>query len=180
MKKHLFGFAIFSFIFASFAVAFAYFYAPPIPQISVIEENEPFQLITESVEKTSCFGVTKKDISYQIQYTQYDSDNDQFISKMYVTWKGNGEAPKKLFVATKIYTLEQRKFAEHFSSMVFTEPFENSKTAMLIVKFKIPENLFDKKQNLYATFNFSESSNDEYEFSSGTTTESQSVLYFHR
>lgn len=179
MKKHILGFAIFSFIFASFAFAFTYFYAPPIPQIQV--EEEKIEIQVETVEKTSCFKQKKKDISYQIQYTQFDSDNNQFISKIYASWIGKGDAPKQLIVGTKVYTLGENQNIQHSAPTVFNEPFKDGKEALLVVKFKLPNVIFEnKKQNLYAIFNFADNYQDSYDFKNGLVTSPQSVLYFHR
>lgn len=182
MRKHILGATIFGFIFAVFAVPFTFFYAPPIPQVAEVRiENEGRPEIVSN-GKTSCFGKREKDITYEIQSTQFDSDNDQFISKIYATWKGKVEPPKKLYVKTEVYTLKQNKTMPRLNSTVFDKPFESDKTATLVIKFKVPEYRdFDYKQNLYAIFKFAQSSNENINsFTNENVSNTQSVVYFHR
>ena len=182
MKKHLVGAAVFSIIFLSVSLAFTFFYPLPISRVTQVQVEIDGKLETIGNGKTSCFGKREKDISYEIQSTQFDSDNDEFISKISATWKGEAEPPKILCVKTEVYTLERDKTAPRQHSAIFVTPFKSGKTADLIVKFKIPEySDFDNRQNLYAKFRFSSNS---FENSNGFTNENvsdpQSVVYFHK
>ena len=67
MKKHLLGAAIFSFIFLSFSLAFAFFYPPPVTQFPEVRIEIDGRMETVGKGKTSCFGKREKDITYEIQ-----------------------------------------------------------------------------------------------------------------
>lgn len=183
MKKHLVGAAVFGIIFLSVSLAFAFFNAPSITQIAEVQVEIDGRMETVvGSGKTSCFGKREKDIAYEIQSTQFDSDNDQFIAKIAAIWKGKGEPPKILHVKTEVYTLEQDKTAPRFHSSIFVTPFKDGKTADLIVKFEIPEySDFDYRQNLYAKYRFSSNPNENpHGFTNDNVSDAQSVVYFHR
>ena len=182
MKKHLVGASIFSIIFLSVSLAFALFYTPPISQVPEVQIEIEGKLETVGKGKASCYGKAGKDITYEIQSTQFDSDNDQFISKISATWKGKAEPPKILCVKTEVYTLEQDKTAPRMHSAIFVSPFNGGKTANLVIEFKIPEySDFDYQQNLYARFRFSSDFNENpNSFTNENVSDAQSVVYFHR
>ena len=70
MKKHLLGLAIFSFIFAAFAIAFAYFYAP-----KVLEINEVKRPVFENDTRNRCEKNFTQNNSSSIEITQPNISN---------------------------------------------------------------------------------------------------------
>ncbi len=154
MKKHLFGFAIFGFIFASFAVAFAYFYAPPIPQIGEVKQS-PVYL---SEPRTSCFkkSENRKSLKHEIISSQYFYDENKVVSEIKLTWNGYGSAPEKINVVTILTASEYSKSGRNSTLQEFQNPFADSRIATIKVVSRILEaEKLDKGTNLYAFFRIS-------------------------
>ena len=65
MKKHLLGLAIFSFIFASFAVAFAFLYAPKIRKVEEVK-----QPVFENDKRNRCNYSKRRTENSSFKFTQ--------------------------------------------------------------------------------------------------------------
>jgi hypothetical protein len=99
MKKHIFGFALFSFIVASFAITFAFLYAPTIPPKEAVKP--PFMQTEMRTEKRSYCNLNKNNLSYEILSSQYFVEDNKIVSKIRVSLRGaNSVAPSKIYVGT--------------------------------------------------------------------------------
>lgn len=150
MKKHILGFAVFSFIFLSFAAAFAYFYAPPIPPVAVVK-----QPVYRVDTRTSCRTNPKKEenVSYEVISAQYDYDRDEVVSRIKLTWNGNGVKPKRVTVASSLTAEGKAGTVGSSLPQIFENPF--SASAASIVTVETPLRTHRKPatdKNLYAYF----------------------------
>jgi len=158
MKKHILGFAIFNFIFASFAFLFAFFYAPPIPQIAEVKEKIEIKPSTDRFKKTSCFTKKQKNISHEVISSQYFTDEGRVISKIKLVWNGDG-APEKVTVNSTFFTLKNYQKNSFGTFQILENPFSDSNEKIVTIVSRISENeRIEKSENLYAFFNVSEGS----------------------
>ncbi len=151
MKRHLLGFAIFSFIFASFAVAFARVYVQEIPSISEVNQ----QPVYHSEIKTSCWKKSKqsKNIQYEVISSQYFYGENEVVSKIKLTWKGDGNVPKKINVVAKFSSTGNSSKVTVENSQFFESPLSDSNSSFIKVVSKLGvKDRFDRKKNLYAHF----------------------------
>ena len=158
MKKHILGFAIFSFIFASFAFAFTYFYAPPIPQISEVKiPVYQFESRNTCRKKRS----TATNIKYEIISAQYFYNQNKIISKIKLTWNGVGDAPSKINIVAKIGTSDELSNERIISPQFFDKPFLSSNFSIVeLVIDNLGTERFDRKKNLYADFTIFDENSD--------------------
>ena len=156
MKKHLLGFAIFSFIFASFAVAFAFLYAPKIPQIAQVEEVR--QPVFETDKRNRCNKKSENNM-FEVISTQYNLDEKKLISKIKMTSSSFDRERENIIVNTKLYTMGQSeavKFPVKDVKVWTFEPTKNSKNEWTFyVESDLSKYEIDPQENLYARFNFS-------------------------
>jgi hypothetical protein len=163
MKKHLFGLAVFSFIFAAFALTSAFFYAPPIPQVAEIEENYAAAHRIVSYEKTSCFRSSRKKLSAEVINSQYFFDQDKIISEVKLVWRGSGIPPEKVYLTTIVSGSEDKPSAA-FGGVyqVLEAPFQSGREKTFTVISRESGNIKIKKQdNLYVVTAVSEFSGVE-------------------
>lgn len=170
MKKHIFGFALFSFIFASFAFAFAFFYTPTIRRIEKIKQ------ITSKTERPVFRPKTQQDITYRVLSSEFDLDSGEFTSNIHLYWNRDGKAPRKIFVNTHLFTPEADEEGIFDERLVFTEPFGDSSGTTITIRYKVNYDLsFDRRKNLYASFDFSQD-----EFSNDLTERSEDLSEFNQ
>lgn len=179
MRKHIFGFAIFSLIIFSFAMAFAFFYAPPIPRKEevkqpVIQKDKPSEKPTYCVKRT-------KDITYQVESSQFYLETGKLISKIKLTWNGSGEPPKKIYLNTHLFTLNQNKDEKILDSEISYNPFVNGNEATILIELNgAKANWINGKNNLYVVFDFStDYSSGNYIEESRKLAEAKQVLFVY-
>lgn len=177
MKKHLFGFAIFGFIFVSFAVAFAYFYAPPIPQISEVNQ----QPVYHSEIETSCWKKSKqsKNIQYEVISSQYFYSENKIVSKIKLNWNGYGNAPRKVSVAAMFAWSNDLQKTGNGTSQFFESPFAHSKSNIITVVSEFGSDKFDRKKNLYAFFTIFDENSETNNPKTFTSLSPTPVVFVH-
>ena len=148
MKKHLFGFVVFSFIFASFVVAFAYFYAPPI-----WIDQDPIKTVTEPEPFTNGEGVGRAKV--RISQAVIDLKSKEII----IDYIFNREDinTKKVRVLLWFYVQDGKNFKYKSHAEFELKPvFDYSNKAEQISRFqwigdlKPNENLYVVPQNILA------------------------------
>jgi hypothetical protein len=180
MRKHILGFALFSLIFASFAVVYAFFYAPLIPPIEAVK---PLISKTETREERpySCRFKTNK-LSFEIISSEFDLDKSELTSKVKIFWSGYGEPPKRIFAKIEFFTIDGNGFPESLDPVAFTKVFESRTEATLIVKKKFYEldRRIDERRNLYVDLDFSENyPEEEYVEPNKNLSQAHQVLLIH-
>jgi hypothetical protein len=108
MKKHIFGFALFSLIVATFAFIYTVFYAPSMPSKNAVKPPVS-QMETRSERPTACFPRRTKQFSYTIDGANYYVENNVLVSKITLYWNGSGAPPAKISVQPRIFMMDQRR-----------------------------------------------------------------------
>ena len=162
MRKHIFGFALFILIFASFALVYAFFYAPSIPTNEAVKP--PITQMEMRTEKPYSCQFKRNKLSYKVISSEFDIENNELTSKIKIFWNGYGEPPKRIFANVNFYTNNGIVFKQ-LEPMSFTKVFENRTEATLIVQKKFYEldRKINERENLYFDLNFSEYYPDEVE-----------------
>jgi hypothetical protein len=179
MKKHIFGFVLFSLVVASFALVYAFFNAPSIPPVEAVK---PPVAQTETREEKPYFcNFRRNNFSYVVQSSQFDLDNNKLTSKVKVYWNGNGNPPEQIYLTGNLFTLDQKGTSKSIEPMVFTGAFNNRREATLVVLSNIGnETKFDRRQNLYVNLKFSENDTSENSSKPGKNlAEANQVLFVH-
>jgi hypothetical protein len=147
MRKHIFGLAIFTFIIGSFALIYAFFNAPPIPQIP---EVKPF-----AAETQPAFSCRKKqqEIDYEVQNVQFDFNSNKLISNVKLIWKGAGEPPKNVYVSPQIFTLDNSANSVFLNTEQFLNPFEKGRSGNVTFTSNVEQ--IGSANNLYVIYSIS-------------------------
>jgi hypothetical protein len=134
MKKHILGFALFSFIFMAFAIAFAYFYVPQLPQIAIVGEKNYVKEVSVIEAKPTFCNKQRKDLIAEVVGSQYFVKKNKLISEVKLVWGGDGEPPKKVSVTTMVSGLDKSHRYSFGTAQIIENPFEteNEKTFTLI------------------------------------------------
>jgi len=179
MKKHIFGFVLFSLIVASFVLVYAFFNTPSIPPKEAVKP--PIARMETREEKPYYCNLRRNKISFEVQNSQFDLDKNELTSKVKVYWNGNENPPKQIYLTGNLFTLDQKEISKTIEPMVFTGTFNNRREATLIVLSKIDKEIkFDERQNLYLNLKFSENdSSENYSKPSKNLAEASQVLFVH-
>lgn len=150
MKKHILGFALFSFIFASCAVIFAYFYAPQLPQIAVIGEKNYAKVVRTVETKPTFCNKQRKNIIAEVVSSQYFVKKNKLVSEVKLVWNGDGAPPEKVSVTTMVSDLDKSHGHSFGTVQIIENPFEaaNEKTLTLVSRGGENWNM-TKDENLY-------------------------------
>ncbi len=180
MRKHVLGFGIFNLIFASFALVYAFFYAPAIPPKETVKP--PIAPMETREERPYTCQLKRSKISFQVQSSEFDLDKSELTSKIRVTWNENGEPPKQIFLKSELFTIDQRGASKTLEPLVFTKVFDKRSEATLIVLSKVEKSTkIDERQNLYVAFDLSENEPSEVESKVNRNISAASqVLFVHK
>ena len=135
MRKHIFGFLLFSSIVVAFVLVFAYFYAPEIPKITDVTRPN-----------------FESNASYQVQSVQYDLERRKLISRIRFNWFGEGPPPKNLWMYATISD-DRRQFVASLPAQELRDPFKNGNEVYLTLEmpFSSSQNI-SREDNYYAKF----------------------------
>jgi hypothetical protein len=179
MKKHLFGFAIFSLIVAAFVMVYAFFYAPAIPPKETVKP--PVAHTDTQVERPYSCRLSRNKISYEVLSSEFDRDKNKFTSKVKLTWNGASQAPEKIYIDLKFVTSSQLDKPLHFISQKIDNPFPDGNQRITTIESEdVPAGKVNKNENLYAIYQFSQ--NDLSEENPNKTidlSEAKQVLFIH-
>jgi hypothetical protein len=178
MKKHIFGFLLFSFIVASFGLIYAFFYAPSIPPKESVKP--PVALTVAPAEKTYTCPTRRSKVAQEIQSAQFDANKNELITKVKVSWNGYGNPPKQLFVRPNLFTLERYEdLVGSLEPQKITDVFKNRSEATLVIISKIDRSntKLNERENLYVSVDFSE--DEKFSSPAINLTEAHEVLWDH-
>lgn len=177
MRKHILGFAIFNFIFASFAVAFAYFYAPPIPRIAEVNQQPP---VFKPEFKRYCHNKKTKSVSAEVISSQFISGKDKIFSKVKISWNGFGAPPEKLYVTTLIFTPNGVNKESFGTYQILEQPFKDaSEKTFTLISSASGTKKIDENTNLYARFRVTENDKSDKLTVEKELTDAVPVFYVH-
>ncbi|HEX8639506.1 MAG TPA: hypothetical protein VF692_15660 [Pyrinomonadaceae bacterium] len=181
MKKHLLGLAIFSFIFASVAFAFAFFSASQITQIAEVDEEINDRQPFGGYGRTSCFRNSRKNISVKVVNSQYIFDEDKIISEIKLVWNGTGTPPEKIYLTTLVSASENTS-ENSFGGVVqiLEQPFDDAEENTFKVVSRGSHNKkVNKQNNLYVVAAASEFSDGETAQNNKNVSEAKEVVFVH-
>ena len=164
MRKHIFGFALFSFIFLSFAAVFALFRAAPVVNVAV-EEILPPNFTVE--KETYCPKRTQSNaLSYEIIGSYFFYDESRIVSRIRISWNRNTPPPAKIYVTTKIASASGENIFVKGSGI--ESPFAESNSQIITVVSRISNRESVKDSNLYVSANVTDDKDSvNYEKSNG-------------
>jgi hypothetical protein len=151
MKQHIFGFALFSFIVSSFAIIFAFLYAPAIPKID--EVKAPVY-----VKKPYLCRKKGNTVSYKVESSKYFADEGKIISRITLSWNGHSEAPKKVYLISGFFNLPDKEKSSVGDLQILEEPFKDSGSKTITIVSKIPTDQFRSTENIYASYSLTDES----------------------
>ena len=157
MKKHIFGVALFSLIVASFALIYAFFFAPSMPSKEAVKP--PVSKIETREEKpVSCNLKKMKPVSYTVVSSSFLAEKSVLKSVVTLRWNGSGEAPKKISIQPRFFTNENYASAKVLNTETIIEPFKdgNSKIVNLETNFVL-QNPGRVAPNFYVLFDVMDS-----------------------
>lgn len=152
MKKHILGLAVFSFIFAFFAVAYAFIYAPSMPEGDTVEVfGVP---VYKSEKPTSCHKSAKK-LSYEVISSQLDLQKKKLYTRVLLKWNGREPAPKSLFVNTNVM-IPSENYSLYDSTNIVTG-FNIGNTTTVLLESDVSDEFSNYgKENVYVKLSISE------------------------
>jgi len=179
MKKHIFGFALFSLIVASFVFIYAFFRAPSIPTKEAVLPPVTISE-TRSERPVYCPSRTKK-LSYEVLGSEFDINNNKLRSKIRLPYNGRDMEFKQIFATAKLFTLDQKELPMTLKTVsIMKLDYKADETTLIIFSELDKNKKINEGQNLYVTFKISEDNIPEsYADSTKNLTEAHEVLLVH-
>jgi hypothetical protein len=155
MKKHIFGFALFSLIVASFVLIYAFFYAPSIPPKNAVKP--PVSQTETRADKPYFCPTKRKDFSYEIVSANYFAEQGKLVTKVKLYWNGYGEAPKTISVQPRVFSIDNYDKAITLKTETFENPFTEGGSDFISVESKFVLNgMGNGLPNLYVVLDFTD------------------------
>ena len=181
MKQHILGLAIFSFIFASFAVVFAFFNTPSLPEIAEAEQNnngkQPFFSYGNF-----CSRGSRKNLSVEVVNSELHFDKGRIISEVKLTWNGVDTPPKGIYLLTTVNSISAEKSVNSFDGVyrILKNPFENAteKTIKVVSRMSVNKQI-KTEDNLSVIAIASEFTDDQTEETNKSYSERKEVVFVH-
>ncbi|MGC2235673.1 MAG: hypothetical protein WA584_05905 [Pyrinomonadaceae bacterium] len=148
-------------IFVSFAFVFAFFNSSKIKDLNI-------------ETKARNFNNTQKLLVYKVQSVQFDLDSGKLISKIELIWNGDFEPPAEIFMNAEVKGFDQNRTFKFFVFDRLNEPFKNGNKVVATVETTATRYDGDAKDNLYASFGFSDEKMPKQ-----TDSELSPVLFVH-
>jgi hypothetical protein len=147
MKKHIFGFALFSIIVASFVFTYAFCSAPSlVPKEAVkppVAQYEPRE------EKPYSCNFRKNKLSYEVLSSQYFVDEDKIVSKIRVSLN-DSVAPSRIYVGTTFSSAGNIGKDRFGDQMTVENPFSEGREKIVTITSKVVDGeKIDIDENLY-------------------------------
>jgi len=162
MKKHIFGFALFSLIVATFAFIYTVFYAPSMPSKNAVKPPVS-QTETRSERPTACFPRRPKQFYYTIDGANYYVENNVLVSKITLYWNGSGAPPAKISVQPRIFMIDNSENPKSLKAETLIEPFKDGNSKSLTVDSKFVINgVGNGPPNLYVVFEVLDAESGNY------------------
>ncbi len=176
MRKHILGFGIFNLIFASFALVYAFFYAPAIPPKETVKP--PIAQTETQAEKPYFCNLRKNNLSFEVLSSQYFVNENKIISKIRVTFNGSIRvAPSKIYVATTYSSVGKNGFGEN---KVLEDPFVDSRELVVDVVSKVSGGKkIDIDENLYVWVSVTDYDGSRNYKKSGDFSDAKAVLFVY-
>ncbi len=152
MKKHIFGFVLFSLIVALFALIYAFFFAPSIPPKESVKPPTPQPDVR--TDRPACYPKRLKDLSYEVISANYFAEQGKLVSKVKLNWNGRGVAPKIFSVTPRIFTADNFENSIALKVETLVDPFVDGNSKTISVESKYIPTIDSSPANLYIGFEF--------------------------
>lgn len=177
MKKHIFGFALFSFIIASFVFTYAFFSAPSL--VSKEAVKPPAAQLEPREEKPYTCNFRKNKLSHEVLSSQYFVDENKIVSKIRVTLN-DSVAPSTIYVNAN-YSAAGNIGKNGFGDQVRIEnPFSEGREKIVTITSNVTDGKkFDIDENLYVLVSASDYDGSINYKRKGEVTQAKSVLFVY-
>lgn len=177
MKKHIFGFALFSFIVASFVFTYAFFSAPSIPSKESV--RPPVAQLEPREEKPYSCNLRKNKLSYEVLSSQYFVDEDKIVSKIRVSLN-DSVAPSRIYVGTTFSSAGNIGKNGYGDQITVENPFAEGREKIVTITSKVLEGeKIDIDENLYAMVSVTDYDGSTNYKKSGAVTQAKPVLFVY-
>lgn len=177
MRKHIIGFALFSFIVASFVFTYAFFSAPSL--VSKEAVKPPVSQYEPREEKPYTCNFRKNKLSYEVLSSQYFVDENKIVSKIRVSLN-DSVAPSRIYIGTTFSSAGNIGKNGYGDQLTVENPFAEGREKIVTVTSKVADGIkFDIDENLYvlvAVDDYDGSRNYKRE---GDVTQAKSVLFVY-
>ena len=177
MKKHIFGFALFSFIVASFVFTYAFFSAPSIPSKEAVKP--PVSQPEPQAEKPYSCNLRKNNLSYEVLSSQYFVDEDRIVSKIRVSLN-DSVAPSRIYIGTTFSSAVNIGNGGYGDQQTVESPFAEGREKIVTVVSKITDGKkIDIDENLYVLVHIADYDISRNYKKSGEVTQAKPVLFVY-
>lgn len=177
MKKHIFGFALFSFIVASFVLTYAFFAAPSIPSKEAVKP--PLALVEPRAEKPYTCNLRKNKLSYEVLSSQYFVDEDRIVSKIRVSLN-DSVAPSRIYIGTTFSSAGNIGKNGYGDQVTVESPFAEGREKIVTVTSKVTDGKkIDIDENLYVLVHIADYDISRNYKKSGEVTQAKPVLFVY-
>jgi len=179
MKKHIFGFMLFSFVIASFAFVYTFFNVPSIPPVEAVKP--PVSQAETREEKPYYCNLKRNNLSYEVLSSQYFVEENKIVSQIRVTLNGSIRvAPSKIYVNTTFSTVGNIGEDGFGDSQIIENPFADSRQKLVTVVSKVSRSKkIDVGGNLYVLASVTDYDGSVNYKRGGDVTEAKAVLFVY-
>lgn len=178
MKKHIFGFTLFSLIVASFIFAYAFLSAPSIPSKEAVKPPVS-QKESRSEKPYSCYPKKNK-LSYEVLSSQYFVSENKIVSKIRVSLNNYASVPSKIFVSTNFSSVGNIGKDGFGDSQAVEDPFAEGREKIVTVVSRVSDGKkIDIDENLYVLVSVTDYDGSANYKKSGEITEAKAVLFVY-
>lgn len=177
MKKHIFGFMLFSFVIASFALIYAFFNAPSIPPVEAVKP--PVAQTEPREEKPYFCNLRRNNLSYEVLSSQYLVKEDKLVSQIRVNYNGSiRNAPSKIYVSTTFNTAGNMGEEGLRASQIVENPFSDNREKIVTISQQLTNKL-TRSENLYVIASVTDYDGSINYKRSGDVTVAKPVLFVY-
>jgi len=179
MKKHVFGFALFSSIVASFVLVYAFFSAPSIPSKEAVKP--PVSQVETSVERPYSCRFRSNKLSYEILSSEYFVTENKIVTRIRVEYSGAIRiAPSKIYIGTSFSSANNIGNKDFEVNQIVENPFGESREKIVTVVSKLSGGKkINIDENLYVLASVTDYDGSVNYKRSGDTTEARAVLFVY-
>lgn len=177
MKKHIFGFALFGFIVASFVFTYALFSVPSIPSKESVKP--PVSQPEMRAEKPYSCNLRKNKLSYEVLSSQYFVDKNRIETKIRVSLN-DSVAPSRITVFASYTSAGNVGETGYGDYLTVENPFAEGREKIVTVVSKITDGKkIDIDENLYVLLSVDEIGDSTKYRRNGMLTQPNPVLFVY-
>jgi hypothetical protein len=177
MKKHIFGFALFSFIVASFVFTYAFFSAPSL--VSKEAVKPPVSQYEPREEKPYSCNFRKNKLSYEVLSSQYFVDENRIVSRIRVSLD-DSVAPSRIYVGATFSSAGNIGKNGYGDQLTVENPFSEGREKIVTIVSNVTDGKkIDIDENLYVTVTVADYDGSTNYRRNGDVSQAKSVLFVY-